>query len=154
MADRALDIFSLFNNIDRKDKFIWSKLTDEQKKEYSALVSTRWLSGCDDKRQIIFLNTLVNPMLFVNGDHRELMMKLQAICGSGRTKRYQWIGIKAKADKKSPLAIRALSELFGYSSKVAADYVDRFSQDDYVSTAEQLGWQQQEIKDLKKQVKK
>ena len=154
MADRALDIFNLFSNIDRKDKFIWNKLTDEQKKEYSPLISTRWLSGCENKKQLIFLNTLVNPMIFVQGDHRELIMKLQAISSGGGTKRYKWLGIKSKADKKSQLAIKVLQQVFNYSSKEAVKYLDRFSQSEFVEMAEHLGWQQQEIKDLKKQVKK
>jgi hypothetical protein len=154
MAERALDVFNLLSNLDRKNKFIWGNLTDQQKKEYSPLVTMRWMSGCEDKRQIIFLNTLLNPMVFAAGEHKELLIKLQAICGSGQTKRYQWLGIKAKSDKKSALAIKVLKEYFGYSTKVAADYVDNFSQDDYVEMSEMLGWQQQEIKDLKKQVKK
>jgi hypothetical protein len=153
MAERALDVFNLLGHIDRKNKFVWDNLTVEQRKEYSPLITMRWMSGCDDARQIIFLNTLMNPMVFVQGDHKELLIKLQAICGSGRSKRYQWLGIKAKADKKSPLAIKVIKETFGYSTKVAADYVDMFSKDEYVEMAEKLGWQQQELKDLKKQVK-
>ena len=154
MADRALDVFNLLSHLDKKNKFIWDTLTDEQRKEYSPLIAMRWMSGCDDSRQIIFLNTLMNQMVFVPGDHKELLMKLQAICGSGRTKRYQWLGIKAKADKKPALAIKVIKETFGYSTKVAVDYLDMFTPAEYEGMAEKLGWQQQEIKDLKKQVKK
>lgn len=153
MAERALDIFNLLSNLDRKNKFVWDNLTDDQRKEYAPLIAMRWMSGCDDQRQILYLNALMNQMVFVPGDHKELLMKIQAICGSGRTKRYQWVGIKAKSDKKPQLAIKVIKETFGYSTKVAVDYVDMFTQAEYIEMAEKLGWQAQEIKDLKKQVK-
>lgn len=146
-----LDIFSLFNKIDSGDLSFYEKMSDEEKKNYSPLIIMRWLSGCNDLRQIVFLNTLVNRIVFPLAKHPELLSKLLVVSSSKQKKRYTWTPLK-KISGKTPNKIRALTEFYGYSEREAKYYLNIIDNDTYLDIASKLGWQKDEISKLQKEL--
>jgi hypothetical protein len=149
--ERSLDIFMLLGEIDRKNFDIWDSLSEDQKKEFSALVTMRWMAGTTDQRQIIFLNEVVNLAVFNLPDHRELLLKLLAVCSSGEKKRYTWINYKVGGTKKNKKAVELIAEHYQMSLRDAEDTVRLFSPDEIMQLGEDMGLQKDELKLLKKE---
>jgi hypothetical protein len=151
--ERALDIFMLLGELDKKNYYIWDALSEDQQKEFSALVTMRWMAGTTDQRQLIMLNEIVNTSVFSLPDRRELMMKLLAVCSSGDKKRYSWINYKLSSAKKNKMAIQLISEHYGMSIKDAEDTLRLFSADEIMELGEACGLQKEELQLLKKEIK-
>lgn len=152
--ERALDVFELLGKLDRKDYEIWDALTDEQKKEFSPLVVMRWMAGCSDPVQIIFLNEIVNTSVFQLGDHKELLMKLLAVCSNGKSKRYSWINYKVSSGTKKSKKVNDLIAAHYHMSLKEADEARKlFSDAEIIELAEMHGLQKEEINEIKKELK-
>jgi len=151
-AERALDIFNLLSEIDRKNYDLWDTLSEEQRKEFSALVTMRWMAGTTDQRQLIFLNEIMNVSVFNIGDHKEFLLKLLTVCASGEKKRYNWINYKLSGSKKAKLATSLVMSHYRLSAKEAEDVVKLLSPAELMELGEMNGFQKQELKDLKKEV--
>lgn len=152
--ERALDVFQLLAQIDRKNYEVWDTLTDEQKKEFSPLVVMRWMAGTTDPVQIIFLNEIVNVSVFPLGDHKELLLKLLTVCSNGGTKRYSWINYKVSGGKKTgKLSTALIANQYNMSIKEAEDARRLFSPEEIMELAEIHGLQKEEIADLKKELR-
>jgi len=149
---RALDIFYLLGEIDRKNYTVWDTLTDEQKKEFSPLVTMRWMAGTTDQRQLIFLNELVNTSVFNLGDHKELLLKLLTVCSGGDKKRYQWINYKLTSNKKAKRAVELVAQHHRVSLREAGQLVKLYSPKELMELAESHGLQKEELRDLKKEI--
>lgn len=148
----ALDIFHLLGQIDKKDTLFYSKLTDEQRKAYSPLVSMRWMSGTSDERQINYLNELVNRYVFHIGDHKELLFKLQCAASSGTSRRYNWMAAKTGGTKKNK-GLDIVMAYYDYGVREAKSVMPLLSNDDIILMAEELGYQKEELAKLKKELK-
>lgn len=152
--ERALDVFQLLGQLDKKDYQIWSNLKEDQKKEFSALVTMRWMTGTSSAYQLVLLNELVNTTVFAMPEHKELMMKLLAVCSDGTPKRYGWVNYKmAGGSKKVKLAVKLVATRYGLNDADAQDTLKHFNQEELIEMAESLGWQKDEISDLKKELK-
>lgn len=149
--ERALDIFMLLGEIDKKNYNLWDSLSEEQKKEFSPLVTMRWMAGTTDQRQIIFLNEVVNLAVFNISNHAELMMKLLTVCSSGAKKRYTWINYKMSSAKKNKKAVELIAEHYQMSLKEAEDTARLFSPEEIMELGEAQGLQKDELKLLKKE---
>lgn len=151
---RALDVFDLISKIDQKNYDLWSGLTEEQKKEFSPLITMRWMAGVDDPFQVIMLNELVNRIVFSLPDHKELMLKLLTVCSNGKRKRCQWVPYKVTKGsiKKNPVV-----ELIAHENQIsiddAEDLVVFYTHDEIIELAEKHGLQKEEVKALKKELK-
>jgi hypothetical protein len=147
-----LDIFSILNKLNSGNKQIWENLSDEEKKGFSAFIITRWMSGTSDALTILLLNEFVNPYIFTLDKHPELLAKLLACCGNGQSnRRFNWIKDSIK-EKTHSLSISLIKEYFSYSTKEAKDCIKLLSKDDLLEMAESLGWQNDDIKKLKKEL--
>jgi hypothetical protein len=152
--ERALDIFALLDQVDRKNYHIWDSLTEEQRKEFSPLVALRWMAGCTDPVQIIFLNELVNPTVFTFGqEKKELLLKLLTVCSNGKPKRYQWINYKMGGSKKMRRSVELIMNHYRMSPSEAEDSRRLFSEEEILELAEAEGLQKDEILELKKEFK-
>ena len=149
--ERVLDIFALMSQLDVKDYDAWDNLTDEQRKELSPYMLLRWLSGTKDERQLVFLNELVNPLVFSLGDHKELLLKLLTVCTDGQRKRYTWRNFKS-GKKLSSKALQLLKEHYSYGDREAKDALPLLTPGDLLELAELQGWQKEDITALKKEV--
>jgi hypothetical protein len=150
--ERALDIFMLLGEIDKKNYKLWDSLSDDQKKEFSPLVTMRWMAGTTDQRQIIFLNEVVNLAVFSLPEHKELFLKLLTVCSSGDKKRYTWINYKTGGTKKSKKSVELIAEHYHMSLKEAEDTARLFSGDEIMELGEAHGLQKDELKLLKKEI--
>jgi hypothetical protein len=144
----ALDIFDVLKQLSQKKYDLWDNLSEEERKSIAPSVIMRWLAGTDDISQIYVLNAVCNPFAFALGNHKELMLKLFASATSGNVKRYNWMPMKN--DKKAPKkTLELIAEFHGFSQRQARDVAHLFSAEDLKEMAEQLGWQKDEIKELK-----
>lgn len=152
--ERALDIFPLLEQIDRKNYQIWDGLTEEQRKELSPLITLRWMAGTTDPVQLIFLNEIVNVTVFPLGDHKELLLKLLTVCSNGRPKRYKWINYKLTASRKKSRAVELIEQHYSLSPSEAEDTRKLFTTEELLELAESEGWQREELNELKKELNK
>jgi hypothetical protein len=151
--ERALDMFSVLARIDEKDYSIWDSLSEEQIKEVSPYMLLRWMTGTTNEKQLIFLNRIVNTLLFsVGNDHKELMLKLLTVSSQGGQKRYKWINHKTNKKAGSKLALEVVKTYLRESERHAIDAMRLYSPEEIIEMAEDLGWQLDEIKPLKKEL--
>lgn len=151
--ERQLDIFDLLSKIDKKDFSIWDSLTEAQKKEFSPFIVLRWMAGCNDPVQLIFLNEIVNPLVFTFGDQKEKLLKLLTVCSNGQSKRYSWVNYKLGGSKKMRKSVELIAHHYRLSPKEAEDSRKLFSDAEILELAEIEGWQKDEIAELKKELK-
>lgn len=146
----ALDIFSILSKLNAKDLTVWDNLSDEERKGFSPYIIARWMSGTNDPMQIILLNELVNPNIFSKtGQRTDIMCKLLAICGTGQSKRFKWIPESKKAKKKD-VSLEIVKEYYDITTAEALHYITTLDNSDVLEMAEELGYQQDELKKLKK----
>jgi len=148
-----LDLFNFLSNVSRKNEKFYKTLSEEEIKEISPLITMRWLSGTNDARQIYFLNELVNPFVFTLSKHKELLVDLMTLCGSGHDQRYKFIKAKSKKTSKTPKVVEVIKNFFDYNTVDAMEVLPMISNDDILSFAEQLGRQPPEIAAIKKELK-
>ncbi len=151
--ERNLDLFALLNGLSRNDYDYYQSLSDDEKKEVLPLIVMRWMSGTSDVRQVYFLNELVNQFVFPFYKHKDLLVRLLSICGSGRNTRYQWLKSQSKRKTSSPMVIGVIKEYFGYNTIDAIDALQLLSSDDILDYASQLGRQPDEVSKIKKELK-
>ncbi len=151
--ERALDIFVLLDQVDKKNFQLWDALTDAQKKEFSPLVTMRWMAGTTDERQLIMLNELINTTIFGLTAHPELLLKLLSVCASGKLKRYNWLNYKLSGGKKYKRSVELIAEHYKLSWEDAAEQRPIFDDAELLELAEIQGWQKDEIAELKKELK-
>jgi hypothetical protein len=147
-----LDIFGLLSKInDPKTGDIYSTLTDDEKKGFAPLVVMRWLSGVSDQRQIVALNIFANRFIFPLAKHPHLLMRLLQVCSSKTYGRCSWIAIKG-GTKKNNLRKQVIMDYFGYSINEFRSLMFFPTDVDVLQMAEELGWQNDELSQLKKEI--
>lgn len=149
-----LDLFGLLSKLDKKQYDLWKSYNEQERKEISPLIIMRWLSGTSDKRQIIFLNELVNKLVFdLSGEHKELLLKLLAVANSGTPRRYFWMAQKSSASEKrgAKRAVAAVEQYYQCSPKEAKEHLRILDKEDVIQICESLGMQKEEIQLVKKE---
>lgn len=149
--ERKLDMFEVLKKIDSGDRTFLDNLDPATKKEFVPLLTMRWASSAGG-RQAVLLNELVNTVVFKYYDHPELLYKLMVASSDRKQKRYTWIKPKPK-DKGTRLAARTIAKYYNCPYKDAAIYADRLSLEDVLEMAEDLGYDNDLIKDLKAEYK-
>lgn len=149
-----LDIFSVLDKLNQRDLHVWGKLSEEERKGFSGFIIARWMSGSSDPVQIVYVNELVNSLVFQIGpNHTELICKLLACCGNEKRQRFQWIADSKSVKKGSRLALEVVKEFYDYSTREAKLTISLLNVEDIYEMAEDLGWQNEELKKLKKELK-
>jgi hypothetical protein len=151
-TEKALDLWWALSQLDRKNHNLWNELNEDQRKEVSPYMMTRWLAGCSDPDQLIKLGTIMTSCVFELGQHKELLVGLLAACTSGDTKRYKWVAYKASSGKTSK-ALELVATAFNQPLRHAVDTLALYSKDELLELAHEQGWQKEEIKDLQKELK-
>jgi hypothetical protein len=79
--------------LDRRDKKFYSRLNNEQKKDISIWILTRWMSSTvrDSDLQLSNVNSICNVNSGALIKHKELQWMLLAVAGTGRAERHEWI---------------------------------------------------------------
>lgn len=152
MSTYSLDIFKLLSDIDKGNLDLWETLSEEEQKGFAPLIVMRWMSGCNDIRQIIYLNELVNPVVFVLGKHPKLLMQLLTICSSKQPRRYSWL--KQSGNKKTnKVSNKLIMDYYSCSNKEAENYLKILTDEDIIIIAENLGLQKDEMAIVKRELK-
>lgn len=140
------DIFEILANIDAKN----IDYIDKIEKDFNAYVIMQWMAGLSNPRTVFFLNELVNPFVwaFVKR-HKRLLYYLMTVCADGHKKRYRWI--KSKKTHRHPKSVEIIQKFYGYNSQHAVDALPCFSKEDIIEMAEQLGYQKEFVKLIKKE---
>lgn len=150
MNKNAFDLFDGLSELTAGNLQWYDNLSDEGKKSAAPLIIARWLSGTSDPAQIVRLNTFVNPYVFSLGTEKPLLFKLIASSTTRRPKRYYWLkNPGSKGTKK--MAIEVAKEYYGWSTREAE--LHTISAEDSIKMAEELGWDDEQIKKLKKEFK-
>ena len=149
MAERQLDLWGFLGQLSKRDLSAYDRLTDEQKKEAAAFVIMRWLTGTADAAQIVRLNTFVNPYAFSLGQEKGLLFKLLAASCTNSGGRYTWL--KAPGAKAQKLRLDVIKSYYGVSTKEASSYTT-IEDGTVVQMAEELGWDDEQLKKLKKEL--
>lgn len=147
-----LDLFAILGKLSKNDASFYDDLSDEEQKALHPLVVMRWLTGSSDARQLIFINELVNPLVFPLANHKKLLVQLMSLCTSGQNKRYQWIKQKPKT-ATLPQCVEVIKDYYGYSTKRAREALPLLDDDHILEYAEYLGRQPDDIKVIKKELK-
>lgn len=148
-----LDLFGkVLPELDKNNLHLWETLDEEEQKGFSAFMVSRWMTCTSNVVQRIYVNELVNGLIYnVGVKHPELMMKLLACCGSGRKQFYKWI--PQNTEKSKPLSVKAIGEYYEWSAREAKLHLSFLSEEDVIELAEELGWDADQIKSIKKEFK-
>lgn len=141
------DIFKLLQNVDINNISFFDSMSAEQKKAVSPYMLMRWLVGTNDTKQILRVNNTLNQFIFSLQQEKDLLIKMCMVSSTGR-KTYKWIPKLHK--KKHTTKIEIISQAYGLSIK-EAEIVEHLVDDaDIQELAKELGYQNEDIKSLKK----
>jgi len=111
-----LDMFkTVLPALDRRDKLFYSKLSDEERKGYAALVIMRAMSSLPDQNpnaafEVLMVNDIVNVGFWELSKHPELQHQLLCCTGLGTKQYHPWISAKGKSST-TPIVDSLLMEL-------------------------------------------
>lgn len=130
-------------------------LTDEENKQLHPFVVQRLLTGSGDANQLAAINEWSNTTVFhLSHKHRLLSWYvLASAAGTNRSHRYQWIKPPSKAKSNKPISEEVLKQSYRYDGRKAADALKLLDVDDIISLAENLGYEDEQIKLIKKEFK-
>ena len=98
-----LDMFkTVLPALDRNDKAFYSKLSDEERKGYAAVVLMRAMSSLPDQNpsaafELLMVNDIVNIGFWELSKHPELQHQLLCCAGLGTKQYHPWISAKGKS---------------------------------------------------------
>ena len=144
-------MFGLLAQMDSKNVEFYDQLDEDTKKEFHPLVAMRWASSKSGD-QLILLNELVNPVVFRSDYSPSVLYKLMTACSDGKKAKYTWIP-KKKKDKTFNLSTQAISEYYKCSEKDARIYRKRFSLEEVLEMADDLGYDSETVKKIKAEYK-
>lgn len=148
----TLDIFHVLDRINARDYDAYQNWNEAEQKALQPFVVMKWMLGTDDQRQLLRLNTRVNPHMFALGQHKELLYKLLCASTDGKTRRYSWVKTSGKQASNSA-TLEVIKEYFGYSARHAKDTLPLLSKDEVLEMAQYLGRQSDELTKIKNEFK-
>jgi len=151
--DNKVTIFDILARIDAKDKNFYDDLSESVQKAEHPLVLMKWMAGTTDPMKTTMLNEVVNPYAFNLHRHKPLVMKLLTICADGHRTRYKWTKLKKGKTTKYPTLTDIVKRVFDYSTQKAVDVIPLLSDDQLLEYADHLGFQKDEIRNVKKEIK-
>ena len=137
--------------IDKKDRGFYNRLTDEQKKAFSAWMMMRYCSsvqGKDAANYIYMANELVNYQFMEVSKHPELQWLLLSACGTGKIGFHPYL--------KPPNSRKKKNKVFDFISNIMphmkAEDIDNLinlnTVDELKEYAREHGYDDKSIKDI------
>ena len=137
--------------IDKKDRGFYNRLTDEQKKAFSAWMMMRYCSsvqGKDAANYICMTNELVNYQFMEVSKHPELQWLLLSACGTGKIGFHPYL--------KPPNSRKKKNKVFDFISNIMphmkAEDIDNLinlnTVDELKEYAREHGYDDKSIKDI------
>lgn len=148
MANHKFNIFDILGKLSQKKR----DFSDEEIKAFQPMVIQRWLSGTQNERQVYLINSFANRYCWSLANHKELLINLMTIASPGRMYKYQWLRRDVKSSK-TKLSEVVVAKYYNYPLRRAAEAVSMLENDVILGYAEELGYQKEQIRDLKKELK-
>ena len=149
--NRTVNIFDVLKRIDLRQEEYYDAMVEVDQKQLHPLVMTRWMSGTSDPAVIQMLNLTNNKYNFILASHKHLLMRMLLLSSSGQSRRYQWLS-KTK-DTSQNRSLKVLREYYVCSQREAEGYIKLHTLDELIQMAEFIGWQDDEVKALSKEVR-
>lgn len=141
--DEKLNIFDVLKQINSKNYNYLNNLPESLRIQFNSYMTYKWLVGTDDPVQIMLIGDYVNDKVLTLAKHPDLLFKLFCTT-SDRHNRYSWIYPK----KDSSESVKVIAEYLECSYREARLHLNSFTSDDIVQMANELGYQDAEIKKL------
>lgn len=144
-------IFQILSYINNGSSY-FDELSDADLKDLHPYVLTRWLAGSNDPSMVLYVNEVCNAANNGLSKHKRLLLRLLQTT-RGASSRPQWIAPPKRGSKGGSLSIQVVQESLGCSKREASLHLATLSSDIIVAEAERLGWQKEELKKLKQELK-
>jgi len=137
--------------IDKKDRGFYNRLTDEQKKAFSAWMMMRYTSSVQGKNSAYYIymtNELVNRDFSDISKHPELQWLLLSACGSGKVEYHPYLK-PPNARKKKDKVSEFLSNIYPLlKDDEIALIIKLNTTDELKEFAKTHGYEDKEIKEI------
>lgn len=147
----AIPLKSMLEAIDTNDFEFYSKLTPDQKKEFSPWLAMRYASSAQGNmaaHYLLMVNDIVNSNFSELKNHPDLQWKLLAVCGCGRPTFHPWVP-PGKGKRKTSKLKDLLHSIYPHMGYDDIDLlISVNSEDDLKQFARDAGMDEKEIKDL------
>jgi hypothetical protein len=147
----AIALKDVMSAIDKKDRGFYSRLTDEQKKAFSAWMMMRYASsvqGRNAAHYLFMVNELVNKNFSDVSRHPELQWLLLSAAGSGKVEFHPYIKPPNSKKKKDKVA-EFLSSVYPHFKGDEIDMLISInSKEELKQLAESHGYDDKSIKDI------
>lgn len=152
-----LDMFEVIRQAEMKNYDYFSKLSDDQKKEFSPWLAMRFMSasmdGYDAISTLLMTDFALNQDFSVVSKDKELFYRLMCVVGEGSSKKHFMV----KPPKKrieNPLVFELFKDFFNETMEeieiinyIKINELDKFDIEDF---AYSLGWDDDRTKEVKK----
>lgn len=149
---RPLDIFQVLGKLDKKEINFYDSLSDTEQKSVAPVVIMRWLSGINNRQQIIILNEYANPYVFTLFHHKKLLWLLLTVCTTGNIKRYKWNKVVTSSNNSTPECIKCIKQYYNYNTKDAKIVFNTIQPLIIIEMAEEMGYSDTDINNIKREL--
>lgn len=147
----SIPIRDMMSAIDRCDFEFYSRLSKQQKKDFSPWMAMRYTSsarGIDAYHYLLMVNDIVNVDFNTLKNHPELQWKLLATCGIGRNAYHPWIP-PGKGKKKTTKVGKFLHDAYPTLNRKEVDLLEELNtKEELKELAKDHGLADKDIKDL------
>ena len=147
--DYKIHLGSLLNAIDKKDINFYSRLTESQKKEFSAWNTQRWASFSEDKfayETLLKINYYSNINFSVLNNHPLLQWMAIAASGPGHSVQRRYIKAPSNQSNKIQTFLSEMYPLLKYDDLKLLEQLN--SKEELKQMARDYGYQDNEIKSI------
>jgi len=130
MAGKFVDIKQMMRAVDTRDKNWFQNLSEEDKKLYSPYMTLKWTASVEHKDRAVQefyieeANSNINKHLWtLSKNHKGLLWKLSAMCGSTFVLFHKWIYPKKKTGSTKS-KMKELQDLYPNAKQADLDVLD------------------------------
>lgn len=156
--ERKLDLFELIRRAENRDFSYYDSLSEEEQKEFQPWVAMRFMSSAPNENfqhasALLMTDVVLNADFTLISKDKAFFYRLMCVAGGGEPKRHSMI--RPPSSKMKP---QIVNELFAelIEEPMTASEIDTFMKINNISTkdllevAEDMGWDRDKIKLLKK----
>jgi hypothetical protein len=154
------NLSDILNSLDKKDYNVYSKMSEDQKKEFQPFVLMRYLSSVPDNEpsmySLVAVNEYVNKHFWDLSSDKELQSKLLSAAGLGKKSYHQWISNKSvSANALHSFVIEIFDNKNWHCNKVEIELFCKLNNlDDINNLCSEYGKTKDEQKKIVEQYKK
>jgi hypothetical protein len=154
------NLADILASLDKKDYDLFSKMNDEQKKDFQPFVLMRYMSSLPDGPEslyaLIAVNEMVNKNFWDLTSEKDLQAKLLSASGIGKKSYHQWISNKSQnVNTLHSFILRIFENKNWHCNKTEVDmFCKNNTLDDIIDLCMEYGITKDEQKKITEQYKK